>query len=75
MIYLFHYSEGGKLYVNSDRREQLYQEMRQFVIYTDEGMIQIYDSIDTDKKGIHFSFTEQALEYIDIFRYIYNDGQ
>lgn len=75
MIYLFHYSEGGKLYVNSDRREQLYQEMRQFVIYTDEGMIQIYDSIDTDKKGIHFSFTEQALEYIDIFRYIYNNGQ
>ena len=60
----------GRQYANLDRREKLCKNLRKFKIYTEEGVIKIFDKFYRDKDGIVFAFTEQALDYIDIYRYM-----
>lgn len=65
-----HILEYGKQYVNANRREKVYQNLRDLKIYTTKGTIQIFERIDADKTGMSLAFTDQALEYIDPVRYI-----
>lgn len=65
-----HIMACGRQYANLDRREKLCKNLRKFKIYTEEGVIKIFDKFDRDKDGIVFAFTEQALDYIDIYRYM-----
>lgn len=60
-------------YKNIDRRTQLFEELRQLKIKIDDKKeVQAFNKIIDNKVNMEFEFSDDCLDYIDIFRRILN---
>lgn len=58
-------------YKNTDRRSELFEELRKLQITVGEGeVIKVFAKIDDNKGSMKFEFTEECLDYIDPWRYL-----
>lgn len=56
-------------YKNLSRRTKAFDELRKLQVTLPDGKcIRIYDEIKDEKGAMHFRFTEDALEYVDLRR-------
>ncbi len=57
-------------YKNTNRRSELFEELRELQITVGEGeVIKVFANIDDNKGAMNFKFTEECLDYIDPWRY------
>lgn len=57
-------------YKNTDRRSELFEELRNLQIWIGEGeIIKVFTKVDDNKGAMIFEFTEVCLDYIDPWRY------
>lgn len=65
-----HVMSFGAQYKNVARRAELINELRKFRILTTDGNdVKIFEYVEDQKGAIRFAFTDEALEYVDCYRY------